>query len=409
MLQLRLRPSALSSVQQHIHAGKRFYDSTVEKFVAQPTEALSLQQMLEFGRAALYDNTKILESARIVQRELPKRLARRLMDLQFLPYIVVTNPHIKRVYDAYYHTFDTIIQQPLVQTHTENEHFTVLLKRLVDEHAPMLDALAAGLRECSRKPFVGQKLHLDNFLDNMLHSRISRRVIAEQHINLANRRPGFIGVICTDLNIREAIDFAVQRTKQACTETYGVTTEVLLSGDISATIPYIPTHLDYMLHELLKNAMRAVVERHHGHMSLHKLLPPVHVRICAAAQDITLRVSDQGGGIADESLDEVWRYGYTTIADEPSVGASGAANSWAEMAGTTTPAGGRYRMGGLGFGLPLSRLYARYFGGDLQLVSMPGYGADAYLNLKRLEGEWQEHHVEEQSESLLSDAVGHYP
>ena len=54
--------------------------------------------------------------------------------------------------------------------------------------APMLDALAAGLRECSSKPFVGAKLQLDAFLDNMLRSRISRRVIAEQHIHLANRR-----------------------------------------------------------------------------------------------------------------------------------------------------------------------------------------------------------------------------
>ena len=25
---------------------------------------------------------------------------------------------------------------------------------------------------------------------------------------------------------------------------------------------------------------------------------------------------------------------------------------------------------------------------------MPGYGVDAYLNLKRLEGEWQEHPAE---------------
>lgn len=48
-------------------------------------------------------------------------------------------------------------------------------------------------------------------------------------------------------------------------------------------------------------------------------------------------------------------------------------------------------MAGLGFGLPLSRLYARYFAGDLKLVSMPGFGVDAYLTIKRLEGsEWQE-------------------
>lgn len=36
-------------------------------------------------------------------------------------------------------------------------------------------------------------LQLDGFLENMLRSRISRRVMAEQHINLASQRPGYIG------------------------------------------------------------------------------------------------------------------------------------------------------------------------------------------------------------------------
>lgn len=46
--------------------------------------------------------------------QLPKRLARRLMDLQFLPHIVVTNPYIKRVYNAYHHAFNTLRQMPMV-------------------------------------------------------------------------------------------------------------------------------------------------------------------------------------------------------------------------------------------------------------------------------------------------------
>ena len=46
--------------------------------------------------------------------------------------------------------------------------------------APMLDALAAGLKECKLKPIVGPKLQLDAFLDGMLRSRISRRIMAEQ-------------------------------------------------------------------------------------------------------------------------------------------------------------------------------------------------------------------------------------
>ena len=51
----------------------------------------------------------------------------------------------------------------------------------------------------------------------MLRSRISRRVIAEQHIHLAQRRPGFIGVIATNFSLREAVDHAAQRTQQART------------------------------------------------------------------------------------------------------------------------------------------------------------------------------------------------
>lgn len=46
-------------------------------------------------------------------------------------------------------------------------------------------------------------------------------------------------------------------------------------------------------------------------------------------------------------------------------------------------------LAGFGHGLPISRLYARYFGGDMQLVSMNGLGTDAYLYLKRL-GDFKE-------------------
>ena len=38
--------------------------------------------------------------------------------------------------------------------------------------------------------------------------------MAEQHIHLAHRRPGYIGIICTDLSLPDAVAFAAQRTKQ---------------------------------------------------------------------------------------------------------------------------------------------------------------------------------------------------
>ena len=43
---------------------------------------------------------------------------------------------------------------------------------------------------------------------------------------------------------------------QVSTETYGRAAEVEVTGDIHCLMPYIPSHLDYMLYELLKNAHR---------------------------------------------------------------------------------------------------------------------------------------------------------
>jgi pyruvate dehydrogenase kinase 2/3/4 len=44
-------------------------------------------------------------------------------------------------------------------------------------------------------------------------------------------------------------------------------------------------------------------------------------------------------------------------------------------------------LAGFGFGLPMSRLYARYLGGDLSIVSVEGFGTDALVQLKRATGE----------------------
>ncbi|KAJ2209988.1 hypothetical protein IW143_004320 [Coemansia sp. RSA 520] len=48
---------------------------------------------------------------------------------------------------------------------------------------------------------------------------------------------------------------------------------------------------------------------------------------------------------------------------------------------------------GLGFGLPMARLYAEYFGGSLDIVSMEGYGCDVFLKLRSIEGSVEEKQI----------------
>ncbi|QDZ22725.1 pyruvate dehydrogenase kinase [Chloropicon primus] len=374
-----------------------FYDNLIQKYAAheeEHNEVVNLKKLMKIGNAAQVDerHSVVWENARFLQKELPKRLARRLLDLQFLPYIVVINPNIKKVYNSYYNAFQTLRKFPEVKDDESNADFTVLLKRLVDEHGPMVEALAAGLRECKSKPFIGDQLKLDSFLNSMLTSRISRRILAEQHVALQQKRQNFVGIVCTQLDLHEAVDFAYRKAQQACVETYGTSPEVRVIGDQGedAIISYIPAHLDYMLFELMKNALRATVENSilsgGGKGSRRKKMPSVTVKICKGRCAVTIKISDQGGGI--DSVDErkVWNYGYTTVDENAGLEIDQGLDQGGalDLSGAAAGSNSHSKMAGLGFGLPLSRLHARYFGGDLEIVNVNGYGVDVYLNLRNL-------------------------
>eukprot|EP01046_Picozoa_sp_COSAG06_P006175 COSAG06_NODE_288_length_18224_cov_8.849948_13_plen_101_part_00 len=47
--------------------------------------------------------------------------------------------------------------------------------------------------------------------------------------------------------------------------------------------------------------------------------------------------------------------------------------------GTSSP------IAGLGYGLPVAQTYVRYFGGDLTIVPIEGYGTDAFVHLSRVD------------------------
>lgn len=77
-----------------------------------------------------------------------------------------------------------------------------------------------------------------------------------------------------------------------------------------------------------------------------------------------LQMSDRGGGIPRSQMDHLFKYMYSTAPRPTKTDAH------------TVP------LAGYGYGLPVSRLYARYFHGDLVLQSCDGYGTDAIIYLK---------------------------
>ncbi len=223
---------------------------------------------------------------------------------------------------------------------------------------------AQGILEYKRKR---QRMQIDStiqaFLDRFYMSRIGIRMLIGQHIALTDQKhgsePNYVGIICTKTNVRELAHEAIENARFVCEDHYGLfdAPKVQLVCKPDLNFMYVPGHLSHMLFETLKNSLRAVVETHGQDK---EEFPVTKVIIAEGKEDITIKISDEGGGIPRSAIPLVWTYMYTTVETTPSLDPDFDKSDF------------KAPMAGFGYGLPISRLYARYFGGDLKLISMEG-------------------------------------
>lgn len=74
------------------------------------------------------------------------RLARRVKSIQRLPFIVGTNPYIKRVYKLYYDSFQAITAcEEKIRGKEDLDRFAAVLQGLVESHADVIPMLSQGI------------------------------------------------------------------------------------------------------------------------------------------------------------------------------------------------------------------------------------------------------------------------
>lgn len=368
----------------------------------------------------------LLASANFTLSLLPTRLAHRIQCLRNLPFIVVSNPHISKIYNNYLHSLSTLLpyQQRQITTLEEEKKFTEVMADLVQTHSNTIPVLARGFLECRK--YIGPA-EVTRFLDQHLRARIGTRLIAEQHIALhlssqphgdpGQEHSNYIGVIDTALRPAQIIRSCEAFVSEICELKYGVRPTLVINGQPGASFAHVPVHLEYIITELLKNAFRATVES-------GREREPIEVTIAAApdvpgnrpedfkemnegsqfaiqpaqaetpssasagvigpldalAPSITIRIRDHGGGISPENLPNIWAYSFTTFGEDEIL-SSDNGNIDALNAISGSGANGS-SIAGLGYGLPLGRAYAEYFGGGIAVQSLWGWGTDVYLSLQ---------------------------
>ncbi|KAM4064726.1 mitochondrial branched-chain alpha-ketoacid dehydrogenase kinase [Hirsutella rhossiliensis] len=417
------RPFSISGPARSPHAVS---DAEIAALASQHQRSLSLADLVRHGRPPLSEKS-LLASANFALSLLPIRLARRIQSLRNLPYIVVSNPNISRIYNNYLHSLSILLpywhavsQGRPISSLDDEIRFTNALADLVATHTDTIPILAKGFLECRRYISPAE---VTRFLDEHLRARIGTRLVAEQHIALhfssqphfapeasptpCPEDPSYIGVIDTALRPAHIIDSCAGFVADICELRYGSRPQLCLDGEPDATFAFVPTHLEYIVTELLKNAFRATVETRSREPVVVTIAPEPPLkhqpggvpRIQTSAQDrglfrsdamrplddnapgVTVRIRDRGGGIPPDVLPHIWSYSFTTFSDSdadadlPGSGVDG-------LAAISSAGAGGSSIAGLGYGLPLSRAYAEYFGGGIAVQSLYGWGTDVYLRLR---------------------------
>lgn len=95
------------------------------------------------------------------------RIAHRLRDMQTLPYVIVTNPHISHVYELYYKAFETLRRVPEIKTVDDNDKYCTLIGETLQEHLTVIPRLAMGVLECQN---LMSPEDMDKFMNTLLRS-----------------------------------------------------------------------------------------------------------------------------------------------------------------------------------------------------------------------------------------------
>lgn len=355
--------------------------SKMEYYSKFSPSSISIKQFLDFGLKE-GDERK---SFTFLRQELPVRIANMTTEMNLLPARLLHMPSVKNVQGWYEQTLTDLIQ---FEDGDEEDpdctsSFTNRLTTIRNRHANVVETMAQGVMEMRESYGIDshEQDHIQYFLDRFYMSRISIRMLINQHTLLFGSGPKthdstHIGSVDPECNVVSVIRDAYDMARYLCDQYYLASPDMELtafnSNDESNIVEmvYVPSHLYHILFEIFKNAMRAVME-HKGSSSYD--YPTVKVMVTKGKKDVTIKVSDQGGGIPRKNVDRLFNYMYSTAPNPPKPGS------------TTIPP-----LAGYGYGLPLSRLYAKYFKGDLALSSMDGYGTDAIIYLKVMESEANE-------------------
>lgn len=425
---MRLPPELLRRSLSWLHAGGRRAASSFPKTDSSygfPREQLDMEleeQIRVFARMRphplslqqILDMNSSQKAAKFISKEIPLRYAERIVMIESLAGWEEVDELVE-VHEKHVQTFRDVLGPSTYESRAsfndpsqvEDLHETIKNAALVMQGVQTLCARGMhklhGGRSSLSTPLDPLSAEMvDRWLNDFLLNWIGTEMLLAQFMALERGRP--TGIVDPRCDVAEVCREVALHMLLMCDDLYGRTPVVnVLSRSAveedqrAPSFAYVPSFLKYILQEILKNSCRATLESTDDD---HKIMRrPITILVCADEKQVGIKITDLARGIPFHIGSRIWSYMYST----------------ARLKGP----GGHVQptpLAGYGVGLPISRLYARYLGGALELVSWPGYGTDVHLFLPRVQSDAREvipeeagHHQHSMSSMHSLSSVGSAP
>lgn len=301
----------------------------------------------------------LLNQTKFLHEEISIRLSHRVFDLLKLPYGIPLIEPVKNVIDLYSNSFERI-QKNKVNNQEDINDLCVLLMDIKDKHSNLEDKISQGiniLKGSLDNSLIDYKL-INNELDKFFLSRISIRTLITQHNEIINNNNSLI----KDCNLNKIINDSIENVNYMCDTIYDSSQDIELLSDKEIIFPYIPSHIYYMLNEILKNSCVA-------HFKDCKNNEKITIDYSEGVKDIIIKISDKANSFPVDDLEKMMTYSYSSSPVE----------IIEEYELFNKPI-----ICGFGFGLPMAKLYAKYFGGKLIINPMENKGTDVLIYINKL-------------------------
>jgi len=360
---------------------KKFVQAEINVFAQQEPSPVKLPHILKASTP--------LQVATLIQDNIPRHFATRIKHLERLD----GWNNVPALVDTHKILCDSFSKLRVLEKLKEGDDLKYITEVVTDirrRHKKVVPLLADAIAQLRSDDLISEK-SANDWLDQFLLARISTEMLTLHFISMIEQQAesgdssavtGIVDRRCDPVEIcRQAVESVKESAASSDPECedlhFSVEGHNCTASRDKIEFSFLPRYLELMMQELLKNSADATV-RYRGDDGRGLQAFPIEVTVGADLQQVMIKITDRAGGISKSDADKLWTYTWTKkceLSMRP-----------ATMASFDDPLEGLQQQR-LGMGLPLCRLYAKYLGGSLQVMSVPGAGVDTYLRLRRIDPE----------------------